>query len=146
MAKKVSKSLMRLMLVQACYQYFYYCQERDVNQVLDDVLNNYALRDEDDVQCFKSRVDKKFFKQVIENLNVNLTDIDAKIAENLQSDTQIEQLNKIVLQILRVALSEFIVINTPKKILVSEFTDICGSFFDGKNTGFVNGILDKIIK
>ena len=140
MASRVSKSFMRLMVVQICYQYFYYADGRSIDEVVDGVVGNYALKDEDEISSFKSKIDKKFFNLLIENLLENLAVIDAKIGENLQDESVIDDLDKVALQILRVALSEFMVLNTPPKVVISEFADIGGSFFDDKNTNFVNGI------
>ena len=69
------------------------------------------------------------------------------LQSNLKESRKIDDLQEVLLSILRMAIFELKFIkNIPEKVIVSEYVDIAGSFFDAKQVNFVNSILDRIAK
>ncbi len=69
--------------------------------------------------------------------------IDQDIAPFLQQP--VSKLDKIVLQILRLAIFELQMLkDIPPNVVIDEYVGITASFFDHKKVTFVNAVLDKL--
>ena len=90
-------------------------------------------------------LDQEFLNELIQGVCENKTVLDKSIVSKLGDGWKIERLGPVMLSILRTAVFEMINHgNTHLKIIINEYVGITRSFFDEKDVGFVNGILDKI--
>lgn len=90
-------------------------------------------------------LDQEFLSELIQGVCENKTVLDKSIVSKLSDGWKIERLGPVILSILRTAVFEMMShSDTHLKIIINEYVGITRSFFDEKEVGFVNGILDKI--
>ena len=89
--------------------------------------------------------DDDFFEENVRGVVRAQAKIDPYIDAHLASGWSLKRLNSISRAILRSAAFEFIHFpDVPKKTVMNEYVEIAKSFFDQKETSFVNGVLDAI--
>ena len=97
-------------------------------------------------QAVEKQIDKKC-KQFAEELFIktfgNREKIDCYIKKYLKETWQIDRLGLIDVNILRVAISEFLYFDTPIYAILDEYVTIASMYSDEKNTSFINALLDK---
>ena len=93
---------------------------------------------------FYSKAELIFLRKIIETTIKNQETIDKNITHSIKKDWTIERIDPTLRAIFRAAAAEFI-IQTPHKIVISEFLEIAKSFFpNGKECKLANGVLDKL--
>jgi transcription antitermination factor NusB len=117
-----------------------------------DNIEKYLLNNNDFILFFdfgsrinKKNFNKKFLLEILETFNDKKDTIDELIISNLENNWTIERLPKVLLAILRVAISEMIFSkNISIGIIVSEYLMFTESFYTEKECSFANAILEKI--
>jgi N utilization substance protein B len=93
---------------------------------------------------FYSKADLIFLRKIIETTIKNQETIDKNITQSIKKDWTMDRIDPTLRAIFRAASAEFI-IQTPPKIVISEFLEIAKSFFpNGKECKLANGVLDKL--
>ena len=86
-------------------------------------------------------------QRIIEQAAKNQIKIDTKINMAFNNLWNIKTIDTTLRAILRAACGEFLNKKTPKKVIMSEYVSITGTFYpDGKEQKFINGLLNKIIE
>ena len=86
-------------------------------------------------------------QRIIEQAAKNQTKIDTKINMAFNNLWNIKTIDTTLRAILRAASAEFINKKTPKKVIMSEYVLITGTFYlNGQEQRLVNGLLNKIIE
>ena len=145
---KINKrSTARLIAVQTLYQYYFYEQERDLDILKKELLDNYILSEESQEESYHNKIDAGLLQILTSNIVTLLPEIDRDINEFLQEQWSLEKLPDILLQILRIANLELkLAKNTPVKVILSEYVDIAACFYDSQKVTFVNSILESLAK
>ncbi len=132
----------RLNAVQALYQ-------MDVggmqsNTVIREFLNHRFGQDQDaDI----IDVDTEFFEDVVKGVVAFQTDIDTEISLHLSKKWNLKRLDKTLRAIIRAAVYEIMRRpDVPALVIIDQYVSISSDFFDAKESGFINGILEKIAK
>ena len=74
-------------------------------------------------------------------------EIDALISERLAQGWSLERLDRPMRAILRAGAYELIArADVPLGSVISEYVDVAHAFYDKRESGFVNGLLDAIAK
>jgi len=131
-----ARTAARIAVVQALY-------EQEVNACKfdhDEKAHELAKANE-----FK-RINKKLFSVIFTKAAEDIANIDEKIKQNLSETWSFERIGGVLRGILRAAIAEGEMPEAKHKLIISEYVSIAGMFFDDKETGFVNGILGKILK
>ena len=90
-------------------------------------------------------LDEKFLTDVIIGVCGNLDLLNKAIEDNIGDGWSLERLGPVMRSILRAAIYELMYFSdTPFKVIINEYVNITKTFFDAKEVGFVNGILDKM--
>jgi N utilization substance protein B len=140
------KSEARMAAVKAIYA-------THINSQIDEIPDPWAVtlgvlstyNDEIEDHIFAARPDEKFLSKIIAGVFGNIEGIDAIIARNLGEGWSMDRLDHVMIALLRAAVFELSSLQkTPFKIIINEYLNISRAFFSDKETGFVNGILDKI--
>jgi len=144
----INKTLSRLVAIQILFQLeFNEKMNLDkLNEINNKKINKiYTSLKDINIREFKgSSVDKIFFSSLVTKVFRNRDDIDKKLTKNFVDDWSIDRMDFTLVNILRCAYIEFIEFsNTPKKVIVSEYTNIAASFFNKSEVNFVNAFLDK---
>lgn len=88
-----------------------------------------------------------FFDDIVKGVDARRGEIDALIAGKLASGWTLERLDKPMRQILRAGVYELIARpDVPVASVVSEYLDVAHAFYDKREAGFVNGLLDAVAK
>ena len=92
-------------------------------------------------------VDKSFLTDVVAGTCDHLQDIDDSISKNLPEQWALNRLDPVVRGILRAAHYElFYCFDVPTPVILSEYIDVAKAFYDQKEPGFINGVLDTAAK
>ena len=88
-----------------------------------------------------------FFDDVVSGVDARRDEIDQAITAKLAEGWSLERLDKPMKAILRVGAYELIARpDVPVASVISEYVDVADAFYDPREKGFVNGLLDAIAK
>lgn len=91
--------------------------------------------------------EQAFFDDVVKGVDARRDEIDALIAAKLVAGWTLERLDKPMRQILRAGAYELLArIDVPTGSVISEYVDVAHAFYDKREAGFVNGLLDAVAK
>ncbi|HVM37070.1 MAG TPA: transcription antitermination factor NusB [Sphingomicrobium sp.] len=88
-----------------------------------------------------------FFDDVVKGVDARRADIDALISRRLAKGWSLERLDRPMRAILRAGAYELVArVDVPVASVISEYVDVAHAFYDKRESGFVNGLLDAIAK
>ena len=91
--------------------------------------------------------DGSFFAEIVTGIEAEKVTIDGLIAKALKEGWPEHRLETIVRAILRAGCFELTARpDVPTAVVINEYLDIAHAFFEGKEVGFINGVLDRIAK
>jgi transcription antitermination protein NusB len=91
--------------------------------------------------------DAAFFDDVVKGVDARREEIDRLIAARLASEWSFDRLDKPMRQILRAGTYELLArADVPTGAVISEYLDVTDAFYDKREKGFVNGLLDAVAK
>ncbi len=138
-----ARSAARLAAVQALYQ-----QEMEATPLpllLTEFHNHRLGATIDDVEYIDAEV--SFFDDIVQGVDARRAEIDALIAERLASGWTMDRLDRPMRQILRAGTYELVARpDVPVATVISEYVDVAGAFYDKREKGFANGLLDTVAK
>lgn len=138
-----ARSAARLAAVQALYQ-------RDmaggsVPQVLTEFHRHRLGATIEDVDYRPA--DAAFFDDLVAGVAARAAEIDALIGANLAAGWAIDRLDRPLRGVLRAGVYELIARpDVPTATVIDEYLDVAHAFYDARETGFVNGLLDTVAK
>lgn len=142
-AKSNTRSTARLAAVQALFQHD--MEKTPVPRLLKE-FHDHRLGAEIENEQYRP-VEVEFFDELVVGASEKRGEIDALITAKLASGWSIGRLDKTMLQILRVGAFELLARDdVPTGTVISEYVDVAHAFFNKKDSGFVNGLLDAIAK
>jgi len=99
----------------------------------------------DDVEYADAEV--SFFDDVVKGVDARREELDGLIAARLASGWTMDRLDKPMRQILRAGTYELLARpDVPVATAISEYVDVAAAFYDKREKGFVNGLLDAVAK
>lgn len=138
-----ARSAARLAAVQALYQHE--MEKTPIPKLLDEFHQHRLGRTIEDVTYADAEVD--FFDDLVRGVDARREEIDTAIGAKLASGWTLERLDKPMRQILRAGTYELIArIDVPTATVISEYVDVADAFYDKREKGFVNGLLDAVAK
>ena len=158
------RRMARLSAVQAIYLYdikkqttvgndslFFKTDNKDVeienlcNDIIEFYKNYFFVTQEYEWNKKNKKIDENFMLDIVLMASNNIEYIDRIIQNHLSKNWTTDKLNFILRAIIRCAIAEILINNKIEKpVLCSEYTNIASNFFNGKEIGFINGIVDKI--
>lgn len=91
--------------------------------------------------------ERDFFDDIVTGVEERRAEIDPAISAKLAAGWSIERLDRSMRAILRAGTYELIArTDVPVGSVISEYVDVAHAFYDKKESGFVNGLLDAIAK
>ena len=94
-----------------------------------------------------AEADVAFFDDIVTGAHARMGEIDALIERKLASGWTLERLDKPMKAILRAGTYELLArADVPVGAAISEYVDVAKAFYDKRETGFVNGLLDAIAR
>ena len=138
-----SRSAARLAAVQALYQRE--MEEIPVARLLHEFHHHRLGATIEGVEYEDAEVD--FFDDLVSGVAARQEELDAAIAARLAPDWPLHRLDRPMRQILRAGAYELIArLDVPTGSIISEYVDVAKAFYDQKEAGFVNGLLDAVAK
>mgnify|MGYP003576527201 CR=1 FL=1 len=142
-ARSRSRSAARLAAVQALYQ-----QEMEgtpIARLLREFHEHRLGATIEDEQYLEAERD--FFDDVVTGVDSRRTEIDEAIAAKLAEGWSLERLDRPMRAILRAGTYELLARkDVPVGSVISEYVDVAHAFYDKRESGFVNGLLDAVAK
>ena len=142
-ARSQPRSVARLAAVQALYQ-------KDMEQVpvaklLHEFHHHRLGATIDEVEYADAEVD--FFDDLVKGVDARSKELDGLIQARLAKGWSLERLDRPMRQILRAGAYELVArADVPVATVISEYVDVAKAFYDKREAGFVNGLLDAIAK
>ena len=94
-----------------------------------------------------AEAEQGFFDDVVKGVDARRGEIDALIVGKLAEGWALERLDRPMRAILRAGTYELIARpDVPVASVISEYVDVAKAFYDKKESGFVNGLLDAVAK
>ena len=145
MNKKVSsKTFSRYVAIQALYNSNYQNDYEGIKKYFLDT-NEFELQFDFKINLHKYKLNKNFLKTLLLTFNEERNKVDDLIESNLENNWNLNRLPKVLLSILRVAVTEMIISkNTSIGIIASEYIMFTESFYTENEYLFTNAILEKI--
>ena len=143
MTRSISRSAARLAAVQALYQ-----QEMEGTPTPRLIHEFHAHRLGATIEgATYADAEESFFDDLVSGTVARQAEIDALIADRLAEGWSLERLDKPMKAILRVGSYELLArADVPVATVINEYLDVAEAFFDKREKGFVNGLLDAIAK
>lgn len=140
--KHDSRHYGRIVTLQALFEWSF--NSTDIEEIANRNIDN--LKNGEEEQAPVSEIDKELVVFLLKGVTDNLDSID-KIIEKAAPEWPLEQIAKIDLEILRIAIFElYIARNVPPKVAIDEAVEL-GKEFGGENSSkFVNGVLGTVVK
>jgi N utilization substance protein B len=137
------RSAARLAAVQALYQ-----QEMEgtpLARLLHEFHEHRLGATIEDAQYHDAERD--FFDDIVQGVSARRQEIDGLIAGRLAEGWTLERLDRPMRAILRAGAYELIArADVPVGSAISEYVDVAHAFYDKRESGFVNGLLDAIAR
>jgi transcription antitermination protein NusB len=137
------RSVARLAAVQALYQ-------MEVSGAgVDSVIREFSEhRFDRDVEGERlAAADETFFAELAKGVVANQAKVDQGIVKRLASGWRLERLDATARAVLRSGAYELMYRpDVPTEVVINEYVEIAKSFFEGPESGFINGALDAIAR
>lgn len=141
-----SKRLSRLAAVQALYQMTLIPRAADV-VIREFKAEPKALLSEGSDGDVSGDVDFELFGAIVSGVAANAEELDGMIAGAFDSKNAAERMEILLRAILRAGVYELHhQSSTPTGVIINDYVDVAHAFFDAKEPGLVNGVLDKLAK
>jgi N utilization substance protein B len=138
-----SRSAARLAAVQALYQQE--MEKTPLPSLLHEFHHHRLGATIEGVEYADAEVD--FFDDVVAGVDARREELDALIARRLPADWPLHRLDRPMRQILRAGAYELAArIDVATGSVISEYVDVAKAFYDRKEAGFVNAVLDAVGK
>ena len=139
----IGRSTARLAAVQALYQHA--MSGTPVERIIADGIRGgfaEALDGQDLVPP-----DRPLFVRIVRGVRDRRGDVDALIDGALERPWSRDRLELLLVAILRAGAWELVdTAETPTRVVISDYVDVAHAFFDGREPGLVNAVLDRIAR
>ena len=142
-ARSTARAAARLAAVQALYQHE--MEATPLAQLLNEFHQHRLGAVIEDVEYADADVD--FFDDVVRGVHARRDEIDALIAGKLSAGWSLERIDRPMRGILRAGVYELLArADVPTGAVISEYLDVADAFYERREKGFVNGLLDAVAK
>jgi N utilization substance protein B len=143
LARSRSRSAARLAAVQALYQME--MEDTPLAKLLHEFHEHRLGATIEDQTYEQAEVD--FFDDIVSGADARREEIDALIAARLAEGWSLKRLDRPMRAILRAGTYELLArADVSAASVINEYLDVAHAFYDKRETGFVNGLLDAIAK
>jgi len=138
-----ARAAARLAAAQALYQHE--MEGTAIAQLLHEFHQHRLGATIEDAEYAEAEVD--FFDDVVKGATARRDEIDGVIKARLAKGWSLERLDRAMRAILRAGTYELLARpDVPTATVITEYVDVAHAFFDKREAGFVNGLLDAVSK
>ena len=145
-----SKSIARIAAIQTLYQFETDKHNTNIETLLLQIIDFYRDKDIksdyelDSKSVLKLKPSFNYLKELVKYTHDNIEELDQIIENHLSNEWTINNLPKLLFATLRVSICEMKYFpETPRNVIINEYTDIASDMLDEGQVGFVNSVLDK---
>ena len=132
----------RRIALQVLFEWSFNSQ--DIEKIIDRDINTLITLDDPNTESKKTDTDLAVF--LVKGVTENLETVD-KIISDAAPEWPVDQIAKIDLEILRLAIFElYIARNVPPKVSIDEAVELAKEFGGENSSKFVNGVLGTVVK
>lgn len=143
-----SKRLARLVAVQALYQAFY--EEEPLHEIIRHSLDEAEAilnGDDGEGELIRERPDPELFSSIVKGVADDRATLDEMLAGALDAKLSAGRMEILLRTILLAGAFELHRHSEiDAKIIISDYIDVARAFFNAKEPGLVNAVLDKLAK
>lgn len=101
----------------------------------------------DSAEAGLAPADRPFFDDLVTGSLARLPELDSLVGRYLGPGWTLERLDRLMLQILRLGAYELVARpDVPMAAVVSEYVDVAHAFYEPREVGFVNALLDRLAR
>ena len=89
---------------------------------------------------------KNYLKDIKQGIEVNRTEIEELIENNLKENWSLNRISKINLSLIKIAIFEMVYQKLPYKVAINEAIELAKKYADDSAPVFINGILASVVK
>ncbi len=131
----------RLAAVQALYQMD--VAKTGINEILAEFESHWIGQEVEGEQYKPAEL--AFFRSILEGVMAEQIDVDLLVDRALQQGWSLSRVEAVLRAILRAGTYELRSRkDVPARVVIVEYTDIAGAFFETEEVGMVNGVLDSL--
>ena len=143
MSRQERRAAARLAAVQALYQMD--VAKTGINEILAEFESHWIGQEVEGDQYNPAEV--AFFRNIVEGVLGQQAEVDALVDGALQQGWPLRRVEAVLRAILRAGAYELLGRkDVPARVVIVEYTDIAGAFFEGDEVGMVNGVLDSLAR
>ena len=143
MSRQEKRAAARLAAVQALYQMD--VAKKGINEILAEFESHWIGQEVEGDQYNPAEL--AFFRNVLEGVLVEQGEVDVLVDRALQQGWPLRRVEAVLRAILRAGAYELLMRkDVPVRVVITEYTDIAGAFFEGEEVGMVNGVLDTLAR
>jgi N utilization substance protein B len=143
MNRSKSRSAARLAAVQALYQRA--MEDTPVARLITEFHHHRLGATIEDAEY--NEAESAFFDDIVSGAVARQDELDAAITARLATGWSLARLDKPMHALLRAATYELLArADVPVKTVINEYVDVADAFYDKREKGFVNGLLDAVAK
>ena len=143
MSRRELRSSARLAGVQALYQMD--VAKKGINEILAE-FESHWIGQEVEGDRYKP-AELAFFRNILEGVLAEQGDVDVLVDRALQQGWPLHRVEAVLRAILRAGAYELLSRkDVPARVVIVEYTDIAGAFFEGEEVGMVNAVLDSLAR
>ncbi len=141
MSRQERRAAARLAAVQALYQMD--VAKKGINEILAEFESHWIGQEVEGDQYNQAEV--AFFRSILEGVLAEQGEVDRLVDGALQQGWPLRRVEAVLRAILRAGAYELLGRkDVPARVVIVEYTDIAGAFFEGDEVGMVNGVLDSL--
>ncbi len=142
-ALRQARAASRLAAVQALYQHE--MEGTPISALLHEFHQHRLGATIEDVEY--ADADIAFFDDIVQGVQDRRVEIDGIVTSKLSAGWSLERLDRPMRQILRAGTYELLArADVPVAAVISEYLDVADAFYDRREKGFVNGLLDAVAR
>ncbi len=138
-----SRGVARLGAIQALFQMDFRNAEPEpvVREFLDQRLAELAVASK------APAIDRDLFADIVRGVSARQEELDEQITSALVAGWRLERLDSVLRAILRAGTYELVArLDVPAPVVINEYVNLAHAFFDGKEPGFANAVLDTLVR
>ncbi len=91
--------------------------------------------------------DRELFAAIVRGASERRTELDEIVASALAVGWSLERMDRVLRALLRAGAFELLARpETPARVAITEYVAVANAFYEGREPGFVNGVLDKLAR
>lgn len=101
----------------------------------------------DDAEEAIGETDRELFAAIVRGASERRAELDEMVGSALAAGWSLDRMDRVLRALLRAGAYElFARAETPARVAIAEYVGVANAFYEGREPGFVNGVLDKLAR